>query len=302
MAITLPMIENRTILNRTPPGGFLGGAFTHTINIAQGCAFAHSLCGVYCYAQHTCWVTRGRAWGLYGYKANVREAYRREYDALKRPRRGDPKPLRIFMASSTDPYSPQEKRLRLTQALLEEMEGRPPDVLVIQTRSPLVARDLSLVRALAARCEVWLSMTVETDQERLRGFPNHATSPRKRLATLKTFRDAGVPTKAAVSPLLPLADPERFAHDLGEACDRVILDHYLLGDGSRGGWRTKRTPLPAMLEEAGYGEWNRLEKFWEVKTIFDRVLGPGRVLVSAEGFNDVGKPVTKGSREPLGAP
>jgi hypothetical protein len=43
-----------------------------------------------------------------------------------------------------------------------------------------------------------------------------------------------------------------------------------------------------MLEAAGFGEWNRLEKFWEVKATFERVLGPGRVLVSAEGFNEVG--------------
>ena len=286
MTVSLPLIDNKTILTAT--GGFLGGGFTHTINAAQGCAYAHSLCREYCYAQHNGFVTKGRPWGLYGYKANVSDPYRREYDALKKPRRGDPKPLRIYMSSSTDPYAPQEIRLRHTRALLEEMQDRPPDVLVIQTRSPLVARDLDLIRALAARCELWLSMTVETDRDRIPGLPNHATPPRKRLATLRAFRDAGVPTQAAVSPLLPLSDPERFAHDVGEAAARVVLDHYLLGDGSPGGLRTRRTGFPAMLEEAGFGEWNCLEKFREVKAVFDRVLGAGRVLVSADGFNDVG--------------
>ena len=288
MTVSLPVIENKTILTAT--GGFLGDGFTHTINVAQGCAFAHSLCGVYCYAQHNRWVTNGRPWGLYGYKKNARNAYRRDYDAIKRPRRGDPRPLRIYMSSSTDPYAPQEIRLRLTRALLEGMQERPPDVLVIQTRSPLVAQDLDLIRALAAQCELWLSMTVETDLDRIPGFPNHATPPRKRLATLRAFRDAGVPTQAAVSPLMPLADPERFACDVGQAADRVVLDHYLLGDGSPGGLRTRRTPFPAMLEEAGFGEWNRLEKFREVKAVFDRALGPGRVFVSADGFNHVGGP------------
>jgi hypothetical protein len=37
-----------------------------------------------------------------------------------------------------------------------------------------------------------------------------------------------------------------------------------------------------------YGAWNSLDKFWEVKGTFDRVLGPGRVLVSEAGFNSVG--------------
>jgi DNA repair photolyase len=286
MTVSLPVIDNKTILTAT--GGFLGSGFTHTINVAQGCAFAGSLCGLYCYPQHNHWVTKGRPWGLYGYKKNVRDTYRQDYDAIKRPRRSDPKPLRIYMSSSTEPYAPQEIRLRLTQALLQEMQDRPPDVLVIQTRSPLVARDLGLIRALAARCELWLSVTVETDLDPIPGFPSHATPPRKRLAALKVFHDAGVPTQAALSPLLPIADPEQFAHDVGEACDRVVLDHYLLGDGSPGGLRTKRTRFPAMLEEAGYGEWNRLEKFWEVKAVFDRVLGADRVFVSADGFNAVG--------------
>jgi hypothetical protein len=88
---------------------------------------------------------------------------------------------------------------------------------------------------------------------------------------------------------LPLADPERFARHLHAACDRVVLDHYLLGDGSKNGLRTRRTPFPRMLEEAGFGEWNRLEKFREVKAVFDGVFGPARVLVSMAGFNAVGK-------------
>jgi hypothetical protein len=92
---------------------------------------------------------------------------------------------------------------------------------------------------------------------------------------------------------MPLADAERFAWNLGEVCDRVILDHYLLGDGSPGGLRTMRTNFPELLEASGFGEWNRLEKFWNVKATFENVLGPGRVLVSAEGFNTVG-PNTKG--------
>jgi DNA repair photolyase len=284
--LNLPVIPNRAILTRT--SGFLKSGYTHSVNLYQGCSFAHALCGAYCYAQHIYWITRGRPWALYGVKRDVIGAYHHEYDALKKPRRGEPKPLRVYLSSSSDPYPPQEKKLGLARALLHAMLNRPPDVLVIQSHSTLVARDLDLIRELAGRCALWVSLTVETDMERLPGFPNHSSSPARRIAALKTFRDRGVPTQATVSPLLPIAHPERFARDLGEACDRVILDHYLIGDGSRGGLRTQSTNFPNMLEAAGLGEWNRIEKLWEVKEVFDHMIGPDRVLVSRDGFNAVG--------------
>jgi hypothetical protein len=98
--VPLTVIENKTIL--TPTGGFLGTGFTHTVNFSHGCPFAHSLCGEYCYAQHNHWITRGRPWGLYGYKENVLEPYRREYDSIKRPRRGEPKPGKLLRRDLQD--------------------------------------------------------------------------------------------------------------------------------------------------------------------------------------------------------
>ena len=89
-----------------------------------------------------------------------------------------------------------------------------------------------------------------------------------------------------MSPLLPLSDPWQFATDLEESCERVILDHYLLGDGSQEGRRTKRTLLPQLLKETGLGTWSTLEKFYEIVGIFKQVFGDeNRVRVSQEGFN-----------------
>jgi len=279
-------IDNKTILNSTT--GFLE-EYTHTINAYVGCAFHGTVCGEYCYAQHNPWITKGRPWGLYGAKRNVRETYRQDYDRLKQPRRGTPHPLRILMSSSTDPYLPQEHRLRLSRALLEEMVQRPPDVLVIQTRNPLIHRDLDLILTLSALCELWVSLTMETDMDPVPGFPPHASRPAKRLATLKLFRDAGVLTQAAVAPLLPLANLDTFARQLDEACDRVIVDHYLLGDGSPNGLRTKRTHFVPRLIQAGFSEWTTLDKFWQVRDFLAGVLGADRVLVSREGFNAIGR-------------
>ncbi|MDC0936016.1 DUF5131 family protein [Pirellulales bacterium] len=279
---TLPIIDNKTILTKT--SGFLDSGFTHSINAYSGCSHAGSLCGLYCYAQHNQWITKGRPWKLYGAKRNVASAYRTEYDRLKRPRRGNAKPLRIYMSSSTDPYVPQERTEAITQELLREMVERPPDALVIQTHSTLVERDIEVVSELALRTRVWLSVTVETDMEHIPGFPPHVFSPAARMETIGRFHERGVPTRTTVSPLCPLNDAGQFAERLKRVSDEVTLDHYLLGDGTNG-LRTKRTEFPELLEAAGYGEWNSLEKFWSVVEIFRDVFGEERIGVSAEGFN-----------------
>jgi DNA repair photolyase len=279
-------IDNKSIL--TPTSGFLGHGYTHTLNPYVGCAFAGALCGTFCYAQHQHWITKGRPWGLYGAKRDIREAYQRDYDRIKHPRKGSPGPLRVYMASSTDPYVPQEKRLGLTRSILEEMQQRPPDVLVIQTHTTLINRDLDLIQSLSKRCELWVSITCETDMDPVPGFPPHASRPAKRLETLLRFRTAGVATQATVSPLMPLADPQSFARCLNAACDRVVVDHYLLGDGTHGA-RTRRTNFLTLLEQAGFGEWSKLDKLYEFRDLLASVLGEARILVSAEGFNAVGR-------------
>ena len=298
----LTEISCKTILN--PTGGFLGQGFTHTINLYRGCALGNTLCGLYCYAQWNPYHVRGRTWGRFlDVKAGAVEAYCAQYDRLKNA--GEPKPIRIFMSSVTEPYPPQERTLRCTRELLEAMVGRPPDLLAIQSHTPLVVDDLSLLRQLQQRCDVRVHITVETDKPRLPApFPKQAYSPHARIQALHALRAAGLDAVATVSPLLPLDDPRRFANELEQACTRVILDHYLLGDGSKEGQRTKQTALPRLLREAGYEEWTTLEKFHEIVDVFRLVFGgPERVGVSKEGFNagcnqvyDATRSVSAGSR------
>jgi DNA repair photolyase len=183
----VPLVSNKTIL--TPTSGFLRSGFTHTINAYQGCAFAGALCGTFCYAQHNIWITKGRRWGLYGAKRQAALLYRRDHDRLRHPRRGEPRPLRIYMSSSTDPYVPQERSLGLTRGLLEAMVDQPPDVLVIQTHHPLITRDADLIEALSHRCSLWISITVETDMDPVPGFPGHASPPARRLEALQSVRE-----------------------------------------------------------------------------------------------------------------
>lgn len=70
------------------------------------------------------------------------------------------------MSSSTDPYQPIEQKEKVTRSLLEVMVEDPPDFLLVQTRSPLVSRDIDLLQQLKDKIRV--SMTIETDSETIR--------------------------------------------------------------------------------------------------------------------------------------
>jgi DNA repair photolyase len=194
------------------------------------------------------------------------------------------------MSSVTDPYVPQEAGLGITRSLLEAMVDLAPDLLVLQTHTPGPLRDQALLERLARKARLLVQITVETDLERIPGLPPHATPLGARLAALATLRAAGIATVAVASPLLPLGDERSFATRLGASADGVILDHWLLGDGSRDGARTRRKrshappTLPEALEAAGQGEWNTLESFRRVIAVFEEILGRARVGVSQEGF------------------
>lgn len=263
----------RTILTRT--GGFLAG-FTHTLNPYRGCSLGRSFCGAACYASA---LVRDGPWGTFLFvKTNAAECYPR--DLARERRRG---PVRIFFSSVTDPYLPQERRYLLTRRLLEAMVEAPPDRLILQTHTPGPLRDLDLLARI--RCDLSVQISVETDRESLPGFPPHAFPPAERLQALARIREAGLRAVGVVAPLMPLGDPEAFARALDRCCTSVIVDHYLIGDGSPGGARTKRRGVPEMLNRAGFGRWTTLAALQETAEIFRRVLGKERVGVGAEGFN-----------------
>ena len=105
----------------------------------------------------------------------------------------------------------------MTWSLLEEMRERPPDVLVIQSHHTLVERDIELIAELAGRCELWISLTVETDMEPRARVPAARELAGSPAGDAGKVPRRGVRTQATLSPLLPLADPERFAHRLARS-------------------------------------------------------------------------------------
>lgn len=240
-------IAQKTVKSILTPqrGGFLAAGpypFTHSLSAYTGCGFGQTTCGMYCYAQFLPnWSFSGLnvGWGRgIIVKSNAAALLEKILASMKAASR---RRLRIIMSSTTDPYQPLERTYQLTRQCLEVFARYTDlDLLLIQTRSPLAERDLALMQQIPY---VWLSVTVETDQQAylksLRGGPPLA----KRWALVHNAIAGGVATQIAVSPCLPLADVETFGKRLLDSgARRIVVDTVLDGDGS-GGERTARSPF-----------------------------------------------------------
>ncbi|MFC0216364.1 radical SAM protein [Paenibacillus chartarius] len=264
----------RQLLNRAT--GFLEG-YTHTLNPYVGCAFACS----YCYVrQMPVALFRGEEWGSWvDIKTEAAEVLRKD---LRKARRQEG-PVTIFMSSSTDPYQPEEAKFGVTRSLLEVMAGdeAAPNFLFVQTRSPLVSRDLDLLAKLGNR--VRLSMTIETDREDMRrAFTPYAPPLQARFRVLKEAVSRGIPAQATIAPVLPSTDS--FADRLAEIVDRVCIDDYFMGDGSQGR-RTQRLGLKAQYECLGVGDWYDREAYKRVLARLKEHFPQDRIGISQIGFS-----------------
>lgn len=264
----------RSILTET--GGFIDG-FTHSLNPYMGCAFGEHGCGAYCYvAESPVGLYAGIPWGTWvEEKSNGDEVLRRELSGI-----ADRRQVRVFMSSATDPYQPRERAAGLTRRILQVFAEQPIGLLVVQTRSPIVERDLDL---LAAMPFAWLSMTVETDDDAVRrALTPTCPSIDRRFAALRRAREAGVHVQVTVSPALP-HHRDGFIDRLAEVADRVIVD-TLCGDGA-GGRRSARRPVVPGLAALGVGDWRDEAPARALHAGLQERLGPHRVGWSQEGFN-----------------
>ncbi|GIP34980.1 radical SAM protein [Paenibacillus sp. J2TS4] len=256
-----------------PGSGFLQG-YSHTLNPYGGCTFACT----YCYVRRMpVGLFRGKEWGNWvDVKTGAREQLLKELRSARR--KG---PVTIFMSSSTDPYQPVEYKEQVTRSLLEAMIEEPPDFLFVQTRSPLVTRDKDLFLLLQDRIRV--SVTVETDLEEVRkAFAPYAPPIPARLKALQELTEAGIPTQAAVAPVLPSGDD--FAARLSRVTNRVCVDDYFMGDGS-GGKRTEQLGMRSLYKRLGLEEWYRPDAYQRVIEGMSREFPPDRLLISREGFS-----------------
>lgn len=193
-------IKSASIL--TEAKGFMN-AYDYTLNPYTGCSFGCN----YCYAAFFARSSNDKDnWGKW---LKVKE------NALALLQKKRKKPLidkTIYLSSVTDPYQPIEKELELTRSILKELLDFHKVRLVVQTRSPLVTRDIDLLKKFEV---VQVNMTVTTDSEEVRkAFEPLCPSNKVRLKAIKEIQANNIQACITMTPLLPIKDPQTFAQEL----------------------------------------------------------------------------------------
>jgi len=196
--------------------GFIAEAgFTHSLTPARNCTFGCT----YCYVP-TMRIQGGlkpedwQRWGQFTtFKSNAAELLRRELRERQR----------IYCSPMVDPYQPAEECERMMPRILEALIEAPPRVLVLQTRGPMILRDLEPLRALARRTTLRVSFSITTNREEIRKlYEPHCAPIGERLDVIRALRDAGIETYATLAPLLP-CDPEELAERALAASGRDLI-------------------------------------------------------------------------------
>ncbi len=171
--------------------------FSASINPYRGCEHG---C-IYCYARPA-HAYMGLSPGL-DFESKLffkPEAARLLENELSKPRYV---PEVIHIGGNTDPYQPQERRLRATRQIIEVLSRFNHPFSVI-SKSALILRDLDLLAPMAAKNLVRVAISITTlDRKLARSMEPRAATPEKRLDAVRRLIDAGVPTLVMFAPCIP---------------------------------------------------------------------------------------------------
>ncbi len=195
LGIRFHEVQARSALNRVPERSRM--PFRWTINPYRGCTHACT----YCFARPThkyldlnCREDFEREIVV---KVNVPEVVRAE---LGRPSWAGE---HVALGTNTDPYQWVEGRYRLMRGIWEALRdfSNPCSVL---TKSPLLLRDLDLMKELSARTDFVANLSIPTlDEKAWRASEPHTPHPRKRIEAVAELARAGIATGVLIAPLMP---------------------------------------------------------------------------------------------------
>jgi DNA repair photolyase len=211
----------------------------YVVNPYIGCQHACS----YCYARFMKRFTGHKEpWGQFvDVKTNAPDLLRSE---IKRKKKG-----RVWVSGVCDPYQPLEARYRLTRKCLEILiaDNWP---ITVQTRSPLVLRDIDILKE-ANDLEVTITVTTTDDNIR-RLFEPNAPPIKDRIAALDELHRAGIRTQSMIAPMLPGA--EGLAAELLGKVDYVLIDRMNYHNAD---WVYKKHNLESALRNSFFRETGR---------------------------------------------
>jgi DNA repair photolyase len=244
-------VEARSTLSAsilTKTSGFIAEAgFTHSLTPARNCTFGCT----YCYVP-TLKIYGGlkpedwQRWGQFTtFKANAPELLRCELRAAQS----------IYCSPLVDPYQPAEAEVQMMPRILDALMASPPRVFVVQTRGPLVLRDLGRLLELAGRTKVRVSVSITTNRDEVRRLYEPLCAPiDDRLRVICELREAGIETYATLAPLLP-CDPEELARAAIEASGRDLIGDPLHVRAVKPHGATTRAEAWRVSEVNGFEAW-----------------------------------------------
>lgn len=240
--------EARTILS--PVSGFLRQAgFTHSLTPSRNCTFGCT----YCYVP-TMRVQAGlrpddwKHWGQWTtFKANAGELLARELRGTEI----------IYCSPLTDPYQPAEESFGLMRKILTAVADalRPAQSFVIQTRGPLILRDLDLLSRVSEKTRLRISFSVTTNREDVRRtFEPHCAPIADRWQTIRHLREAGIPVTATLAPILPCDPDELLDMAMDATSGPVVADPFHVRCVKKSG-ATTREPAQEICHRYGWDAW-----------------------------------------------
>lgn len=187
---------------------------------AKGILSAHNGMNIYRGCQHGCIYcdARSRCYQMDHAFEDI-EVKENAIELLEAALKAKRKPCIIGTGAMSDPYIPLESQLRLTRNALEVIERFGFGV-AIQTKSDRILRDLDLLQSIHSRAKAVVQMTLTTYDENLCRLiePGVCTTAR-RVAALRQFRDAVIPTVVWLCPILPfINDTEENIRGILDAC------------------------------------------------------------------------------------
>src|SRR3954454_15942384 len=109
----------------------------------------------------------------------------------------------VAMGTNTDPYQWVEGRYKLMRGIWAALRDAANPCSVL-TKSPLLLRDLDLMREIAAVTEIAANLSIPTmDEKPWRASEPHTPSPKARMEAVAELNRAGIPTGILVAPLMP---------------------------------------------------------------------------------------------------
>jgi DNA repair photolyase len=132
-------------------------------------------------------------------------------------------PEAIALGVNTDAYQPCERSMKITRSVLEVLHECEHPVGLI-TKSSLIERDIDLLSDMAAKRLVSAAITITTlDSDIARTLEPRAAAPARRLRTIRTLTDAGIPVGVSIAPIIPFVTEPDIERVILAACEAGAL-------------------------------------------------------------------------------